>query len=86
VLVASDDNGSPDTMVGLPISYAVPEDQQSPHIHTYRVTYRCKFCQHEWDDLTQAGFEEGRFSRYFLLSLDIPALPSLWPWQSDRSD
>ena len=23
------------------------------HVHTYRVTYKCKHCGHEWTDLSQ---------------------------------
>jgi hypothetical protein len=52
-MVASDDKSSPSSMAGFPWKNEFPEDYQSPHVHTYRVTYRCRFCRHEWDDLIQ---------------------------------
>jgi len=53
-MIASDDSVSPSSMVGFPMQNEFPEDYHSPHVHTYRVTYRCRFCQHEWNDLEQA--------------------------------
>ncbi len=52
-MVASDDKSSPSSMAGFPWQNEFPEDYQSPHVHTYKVTYRCRFCQHEWGDLVQ---------------------------------
>ncbi len=53
VMIASDDNSSPKPPSMPMTKYELPEDYQSPHIHTYKVTYRCRFCSHEWDDLIQ---------------------------------
>jgi len=53
VMIASDDNSSP-IPPSIPMTkYELPEDYQSPHVRTYKVAYRCKFCSHEWHDLIQ---------------------------------
>jgi hypothetical protein len=51
-MVASDDDSTPGG-ANASFKYARPEDCQSPHVHT-QVTYRCRFCQHEWGNLTQS--------------------------------
>jgi ssDNA-binding Zn-finger/Zn-ribbon topoisomerase 1 len=53
-LLGSDDNSKadPNSVLGLE-RYSLPENYQSPHVHTYKITYKCKSCGHEWNDLIQ---------------------------------
>jgi len=56
VMVASDDTNlptdPPTTLIGFD-KYEFPEDYRSAHVHVYKVTYKCRFCKHEWKDLAQ---------------------------------
>jgi hypothetical protein len=53
-LIGSDELRQKDPLAPAPMEWEWQDNfDKEKHVHTFKVTYKCRHCGHEWNDLIQ---------------------------------